>query len=437
VCFHLFSSRRFVNMRPFVESELLRTPLEEMCLLAKKLGLAPGGPEDDDGVPSFLSKAMTPPHEKSVSNALELLVDLGAMLPETNDLTTLGECLSVLSLEPRVGKMVIFSYLLGCTKVASQMAVAMSFKSPWVLPPQKMRREAEKAQLALSNGSESDQITVYNVICKRDQIKKQKGDMQYRDWCRKNYLSVSTLNMVSDLRKNLSRELASLGFPDPMDNSVGGGGYHNRHVKDQALWQAAIAAGLYPNVATRTTGDVNFSTMTNRKAKIHVSSVNSLKGQPLNSKCQIPKGDVEFVAFGEMVRGSHFFTLQNTTHLPSPLPLLLLCGTSLSIHTPKQVDGDGTNNTNPTVSTNSILNLDDWLVFCCPTDVASSLVVLRKRLEGAFWNVLSANRNVVLQKGKRQHCIESVLTQTEKHALETLGTVLQSSSSSSSSSSGR
>ena len=75
-------------MRPFVESELIRTPLEEICLQCKrvrvcwlcvplavlrylihsthtftaKLKLAPGGPDDSNGIPAFLSKAMTPPH---------------------------------------------------------------------------------------------------------------------------------------------------------------------------------------------------------------------------------------------------------------------------------------------------------------------------------------------------------------------------------------
>jgi ATP-dependent RNA helicase DHX57 len=88
-----------------------------MCLISKRLGLAPGGPDDDDGVPAFLAKAMSAPHAKSVSNALELLVNLGAMYPETNQLTALGQCLSVLSLEPRVGKMVIWAYVLGCARV--------------------------------------------------------------------------------------------------------------------------------------------------------------------------------------------------------------------------------------------------------------------------------------------------------------------------------
>jgi len=399
VCFHLFSSTRHQSMRPFVQSELLRTPLEEMCLMTKKLCLAPGGPNDEDGIPAFLSKAITPPHAKSVSNALELLENLGAMVPETNDLTTLGECLSVLSLEPRVGKMVIWSYLLGCTKVASQMAVAMSYKSPFTLPPNHMRRDAEKAQLVLSDKSQSDQVTVLNAICKRDQLKRNKGEGGYRDWCRRNFLNPASLNMIGDLRKNLTRELTSLGFTDPITR-----GYQNRHEKQHTLWQAAIAAGLYPNVATRKQGETNFSTMTNRKAKIHVSSVNSLKGQPLNSKCVIPKGELEFVCYGEMVKGSTFFTLSQTTHLSSVLPILLLCGTSLGI---QPIEGQAY----------SILNLDNWIEFKCTNTLASRLIILRRRLESAFWNAIS---NPSRDPGDS-------LSLIEQDAIETLDVILNSS----------
>ena len=42
VCFHLFSRRRHAHMRPFVESELLRTPLEEICLQCKRVSLSFG-----------------------------------------------------------------------------------------------------------------------------------------------------------------------------------------------------------------------------------------------------------------------------------------------------------------------------------------------------------------------------------------------------------
>lgn len=184
---------------------MLRTPLEEICLLTKKLGLAPGGPDDDDGIPAFLAKAMTPPHEKSILNALDLLVDIGAMQPESNDLTSLGQCLSVLSLEPRVGKMVIWSYLLGCTRPISQMAIAMSYKSPFSLPAPHMRKHADRAMVELSRGSESDQVTIYNTMLNHDQIKRKQSEGAWRDFCRRNFLSANTLTMILQLRTNISR----------------------------------------------------------------------------------------------------------------------------------------------------------------------------------------------------------------------------------------
>jgi HrpA-like RNA helicase len=128
----MYSRRRHANLREFLESEMVRTSLEEIVLQCKKLHLAPGGPDDDDGVPAFLAAALTPPHPKSITNALESLVDMGAIDEETNDLTQLGQCLCMLSLEPRVGKMMIWSYIIGCAKDATGMAVAMSSKVWWL-----------------------------------------------------------------------------------------------------------------------------------------------------------------------------------------------------------------------------------------------------------------------------------------------------------------
>jgi ATP-dependent RNA helicase DHX36 len=116
LCFHLFSRSQHDLFREYLESELLRTSLEEICLQCKKLGLTPGGTKDGDGIPAFLNAALSPPHRKSVANALESLVELGAMDSETN-LTCLGHCLSRLSVEPKLGKMIVWGYILGCSKV--------------------------------------------------------------------------------------------------------------------------------------------------------------------------------------------------------------------------------------------------------------------------------------------------------------------------------
>jgi len=364
--------------------------------MCKQLRLAPGGPEDEDGIPAFLAKAMSAPPLKSVMNALELLVEMGAMQPETNDLTVLGECLAVISLEPRVGKMVIWSYILGCARVSSNFAVAMSYKSPFVLPHESQRRNADRAKVELSQGSESDQVTVHYALEMMQQARSQGA---FNDFCRRNFLGMSTMQMISDLRKNLSRELLALGFHNPTARNQ----FHNRHDNDHALWQAAIAAGLYPNVASRLRGEVNFSTMNNRKTKVHLSSVNAVRGQPLSAKSEIADKEVEYICFGEMTKGARIFTASQTTHLASPLPLLLLCGTSLSVRP------------QPDDSSTAVLNMDDWIVFKCDADTAASVVVLRKRLESAFWNFVSSPSSGM-----------AAFTAAERDAVETLGPVLQS-----------
>ena len=94
--------------------------------------------------------------------------------------------------------------------------------------------------------------------------------------------------------------------------------------------------------------------------------------------------------------------MSQTTHLASPLSLLLLCGVSLSVR--------------PTHDNQySILNLDDWILFQCRSDVASGLVMLRKRLEAAFLHAIS-----------EPSLGTDHLKDVELDALETLGFVLKS-----------
>lgn len=128
-------------------------------------------------------------------------------------------------------------------------------------------------------------------------------------------------------------------------------------------------AGLYPNIAYRRNGDINFSTVSNKKAKVHMSSVNAVKPQPLSTKCQVAENEIEFILFGELVKGKAMFTMDHTSHLVSSLPLILFCG---DLRVRPQEDG------------NAVLSVDDWLMFTCKPDIAASLVILRQRLDAIF-----------------------------------------------------
>lgn len=67
--------------------EILRTPLQELCLHIKSLQLGTVG--------SFLAKALQPPDPLAVENAIELLKTIGA-LDDKEELTPLGISLWIL-----------------------------------------------------------------------------------------------------------------------------------------------------------------------------------------------------------------------------------------------------------------------------------------------------------------------------------------------------
>jgi HrpA-like RNA helicase len=106
VCFHLYSKRRHENFLEFQDSELLRMPLEELVLQAKKLNLCPGKGEENDSIQAFLEKALDPPHLKSISNAIQLLQSINCLDNEEN-LTDIGDAISKLPMDPKMGRLII------------------------------------------------------------------------------------------------------------------------------------------------------------------------------------------------------------------------------------------------------------------------------------------------------------------------------------------
>ena len=237
-----------------------------------------------------------------------------------------------------------------------------------------MRHDAEKKQIQLSNRTESDQITILNVLNTRDDLYMKGKGSQFHGYCKRHYINTPTINIISDLRKNISRELKSIGFGDP--NDLNSWYNRNRQKQNTPYLQAAIAAGLYPNIASRQKGEMNFLTLSNQKAKIHLSSVNSCKAQPLSKKAQM----LEYVAYGELVKGITSYTLNQTTHLASAVPLLLLCG-NFRIR-PAYVHGQE-------VEHIAVVSTDEGVICQCDKDAAFALAVLRRRLDSIVMHIVA------------------------------------------------
>ncbi|VAH16222.1 unnamed protein product [Triticum turgidum subsp. durum] len=71
VCYRLYPEVIHAAMPQFQLPEILRTPLQELCLTIKSLQLG--------AVASFLAKSLQPPDPLSVKNAIELLKTIGAL----------------------------------------------------------------------------------------------------------------------------------------------------------------------------------------------------------------------------------------------------------------------------------------------------------------------------------------------------------------------
>ncbi|ENN76424.1 hypothetical protein YQE_07085, partial [Dendroctonus ponderosae] len=170
-CFRLYSNQRFSHMPEERVPEILRVSLEELCLNAKII--AP----KSMNIYNFLCLAPDPPSVNSVGVAVEHLQSLGA-LDKEEDLTSrmdfftityfrclrLGEYLAQLTLEPRLGKMLIFGCIFKCLEPMLTLCAVMAHKDPFQLPPQaNLKTVAAAKRRELIDGVPSDH-SVYLLV---------------------------------------------------------------------------------------------------------------------------------------------------------------------------------------------------------------------------------------------------------------------------------
>jgi len=305
ICFRLYSSLYFQQMEAFQLPELLRTPLEEICLQVKLQKL--GDPR------LFLKNALEPPEPRSITSAMDSLVLLGAMHPETTDLTELGFHLASLPIDPRLGKMMIYGCLLHCLLPMLTLA-ALSDRDPFLFPAQGITTgQVRNARLELANGSYSDHMALLNAFYGYD---RQKQSGQHHAYCEQYLLSPTTLAKVESSRNQYFRILKENGIIGKDVHDVYSPGI-NALSKSSVLVKSLVSGCLYPSVA-RTNGGRSFITRDSLKATISMSSV--------NCKVKLPTNMVVFEA-GERTIGGIFL---RTTSLATPYSLLLFGGKRMS-----------------------------------------------------------------------------------------------------------
>uniref|UniRef100_A0A670YVS0 RNA helicase n=1 Tax=Pseudonaja textilis TaxID=8673 RepID=A0A670YVS0_PSETE len=370
-CFRLYTQDRFESFLEYSVPEILRVPLEELCLHIMKCNL--GSPEE------FLSKALDPPQPQIVAKAMYLLRKIGACELSEPKLTPLGQHLAALPVNVKIGKMLIFGAIFGCLDPVATLAAVMTEKSPFTTPiGRKDEADLAKSFLALAS---SDHLTIYKAYLGWKKARSEGGYRAEMTYCRSNFLNRTSLLTLEDVKQELIRVVQTAGFAAPSSRHEG---IHSLSLQEMVLLKAVLTAGLYDNVGKiMYTKSVDVTEKlacmvetAQGKAQVHPSSVNR---------------DLQtygWLLYQEKIRYARVF-LKETT-LISPFPILLFGGDIEILHRER------------------LLSVDGWIHFQAPVKIAVIFKQLRVLIESVLKQKLE-NPKMSLEDDKILNIIKELI----------------------------
>ncbi|OAY75283.1 ATP-dependent RNA helicase DHX36 [Ananas comosus] len=299
-CYHLYPRCVYEAFADYQLPELLRTPLQSLCLQIKSLRLG--------SISEFLSRALQSPESLSVQNAIEYLKIIGA-LDENEELTLLGRHLSMLPVEPKLGKMLIHGAIFNCLDPVLTVVAGLSVRDPFLTPFDK-KDLADSAKAQFSCRDYSDHLALIRAF---DGWKDAERDHSGYEYCWKNFLSAQTMKAIDSLRKQFHFLLKDTGLVDE------GFSASNKWSNDENLIRAVICTGLYPGVCSVMNKEKSISLKTMEDGQVMLYS-NSVNGR----EARIP---YPWLVFNEKVKVNSVFLRDSTAISDS---VLLLFGGNIS-----------------------------------------------------------------------------------------------------------
>ncbi|KAK2498468.1 hypothetical protein MC885_008233, partial [Smutsia gigantea] len=387
ICFRLFSRLRFQNMLEFQTPELLRMPLQELCLHTKLLAPI------NCPIADFLMKAPEPPPPLIVRNAVQMLKKIDAM-DAWEDLTELGYHLADLPVEPHLGKMVLCAVALKCLDPILTIACTLAYRDPFVLPTQASQKcAAMLCRKRFTAGTFSDHMALlraFQVTVARNQRKLQMVKKKIRK------VGLCQREMIYNLE-------IQRGFV----RARGGGDIRdvNTNSENWAVVKAALVAGMYPNLIHVDKENVVLTGPKEKKVRFHPTSVLS---QPQYKKIPPANGQAaaiqalptDWLIYDEMTRAHRIANIRCCSAV-TPVTVLVFCGparlASNALQEPSSFrvagipnDSSDSEMEDTTTANLAALKLDEWLNFKLEPEAASLLLQLRQKWHSLFFRRLKA-----------------------------------------------
>ncbi|XP_043700742.1 DExH-box ATP-dependent RNA helicase DExH3-like isoform X2 [Telopea speciosissima] len=299
-CYHLYPRCVYDAFADYQLPELLRTPLQSLCLQIKSLQLG--------SISEFLSRALQSPELLSVQNAIEYLKIIGA-LDENENLTILGRHLTMHPVEPKLGKMLIYGAIFNCLDPILTVVAGLSVRDPFLMPFDK-KELAEAARAQFSAQDYSDHLALVRAYEGWKDAEREQSGYEY---CWKNFLSAQTLKAIDSLRRQFFSLLKDTGLVDYNTDNC------NAWSHDEHLIRAVICAGLFPGICSVVNKEksISLKTMEDGQVLLYSNTVNARE-----SKIPYP-----WLVFNEKVKVNSIFLRDSTAVSDS---LVLLFGGNIS-----------------------------------------------------------------------------------------------------------
>jgi ATP-dependent helicase HrpA len=184
VCIRLYSEEDYLSRAEFTPPEILRSNLAEVTLRMLYLDL---------GHPSsfpFLDK----PHDRSVKDGFDLLVELGAIEKRNEGyaLTETGKIMARTPLDPRISRMMVEASKEGCMEEMAVIAAGLSIQDPRERPADKAKQADQMT--APFKHPESDFLTLLNIWNRyHREWETLKSQNKMRKFCKSHFLSFSRM----------------------------------------------------------------------------------------------------------------------------------------------------------------------------------------------------------------------------------------------------
>ncbi|KAK9846310.1 hypothetical protein WJX81_001334 [Elliptochloris bilobata] len=254
ICFRLFSRSQAAALQEHQAPEVLRVPLQALCLAVK----AAGDPEAP--LADTLGRLLTPPEPGAVAAAACALTELGALSGPAEALTPLGRHLARLPCDARLGKALLYGAMLRCVGPVLTAAAAMAYGRPVFLSPHERRAEADAAKRALAAGgaaARSDHLAVVAAFALWKKARAQGGRQAAAQAAAAHFVSDAAMEAMAATRADFAAQLADLGFLPCSYARACAEGAHPLPPEAAAfddasgnarIVKAALCAGFYPSI---------------------------------------------------------------------------------------------------------------------------------------------------------------------------------------------